>query len=211
VLGQARETDERDAQKGWKARDHKRERERESRERERERARAREGEREMALLLTRHNTRPDRTVFCTRNVRHQPPAVSADKEIEAYGLWKHSVDGQDHEIIISIYKAQPGKGSTPYATRDTNWGVLPEESISSLTHAEADEWRQRQKARVRAHVRCILQLAKMTTAPDVDTLMPLFWQVQVGMFSNRSSAVILHSAHCRYGSLTCLNIASAAM
>ena len=88
--------------------------------------------------------------------------------------------------MISVYKAQASKGSAQYATKDTNWGVLPEESISILTNAEADAWRQRQKARVRAHVRCILQLAKMTTAPDVNALLPLVWQVQVGMLSKYS-------------------------
>ena len=113
-----------------------------------------------------------------RDARHPPPAVSPDREIEAYGIWKHSVNGEDEEILISIYKAHAGGSIGPYATLDTNWGVLAEESISVLTHGEAEEWRQRQKTRMRAHVRCILLLAKMTTSPNVEALLPLVWQIQ---------------------------------
>jgi len=114
-----------------------------------------------------------------RDARHHPPAVFPDREIEAYGLWKHSVDGEGEEILISIYKAPAGGSSIgSYATLDTNWGVLAEESVSVLTLGEAEEWRQRQKTRMRAHVRCILQLAKMTTAPNVEALLPLVWQIQ---------------------------------
>lgn len=139
------------------------------------------------VLLSLTEKDLERVIENTQKHLFAPPHTSREKQVEAVALWRlmpgegpgEGLGDEGMEILINIYKPSHGKADgKEKGVKDTDWGKLATDSVSVLAEEEVKEWKAKHKALLNGQVSAILKLAQMTAAPDIDTLLPLIWNVQ---------------------------------